>query len=128
MNTPADYEAALQRWNDRSRKCAVETGASTSSVSPFVTVVTVELFGVARLLAKTPSVSLALPVEGSVADVLAALAEKLPVLVGRVIDCGGASLVNGYACNINGLNFVRSPSAKVNAGDKIFILSADAGG
>jgi len=83
---------------------------------------------VARLLAKTKSVSLPLPVEASVAGVLAALAERLPVLVGRVIDSGGAALVNGYACNINGLNFVRSPRAKVNAGDKIFILSADAGG
>jgi molybdopterin-guanine dinucleotide biosynthesis protein A/molybdopterin converting factor small subunit len=125
MNTPADYEAALKRWNDKNR---IFAAVIAPSISPVPVSVTVELFGVARLLAKTKSVSLPLPVEASVAGVLAALAERLPVLVGRVIDSGGAALVNGYACNINGLNFVRSPSAKVNAGDKIFILSADAGG
>jgi len=125
MNTPADYEAALKCWNEKSWKFATETASPIFSLPVFVTV---ELFGVARLLAKTKSISLPLPVEASLADVIAALAEKLPVLVGRVIDSGGAALVNGYACNINGLNFIRSPSAKVNAGDKIFILSADAGG
>jgi hypothetical protein len=60
--------------------------------------------------------------------VLIALAARLPVLVGRVIKSDGAGLVSGYTCNINGLNFIRSASAKVNPGDKIFILSADAGG
>jgi hypothetical protein len=52
----------------------------------------------------------------------------MPVLVGRVISSGKNSLVNGYSCNINGLEFVRNPAVKVNSGDKIFILSADAGG
>ena len=46
--------------------------------------------------------------------------------VGRVINSEG--LITGYTCNINGLDFVRAPSAKINSGDKIFILSADAGG
>ncbi len=46
--------------------------------------------------------------------------------VGRVINSEG--LITGYTCNINGLDFVRAPDAKVNSGDKIFILSADAGG
>jgi molybdopterin converting factor small subunit len=36
--------------------------------------------------------------------------------------------MNGYACNVNGLEFVRSSTATVNAGDNIAILSADAGG
>ena len=57
-----------------------------------------------------------------------ALSEKLPVLVGRVINPDGNSLSSGYACNINGLDFVRNPASKVEPGDKIFILSADAGG
>ncbi|MDH3446249.1 MAG: hypothetical protein OEN50_20185 [Deltaproteobacteria bacterium] len=50
----------------------------------------------------------------------------MPALVGRIISDDG--LISGYTCNINGLDFVRAPGAKVNAGDKIFILSADAGG
>jgi molybdopterin converting factor small subunit len=92
---------------------------------------TVELFGVARLLAKTKEVSLALPREATLSHVyaaLAALAAQLPILLGRVISPDGSGLFTGYACNVNGLNFVRSPTVKINSGDKIFILSADAGG
>jgi molybdenum cofactor guanylyltransferase len=109
MNSPADYDAALQLWNKR------------NSIS-----ISVELFGVARMLAKTQLVSLDLAQGATLAQVLSALAERLPVLVGRVITSEG--LISGYTCNINGLDFVRAPSAKVSSGDKIFILSADAGG
>ncbi len=112
MNTPEDYEEALKRW-ERMR----------SSLT-----CTVELFGAARLLAKTREVSLALPQEATLSHVFAALAERVPVLVGRVINSDGGSLFSGYTCNINGLDFVRSPSARICSGDKIFILSADAGG
>ncbi|MGE5059215.1 MAG: NTP transferase domain-containing protein [Betaproteobacteria bacterium] len=109
MNSPAEYDAALQLWNKR------------NSIS-----VSVELFGVARLLAKTQFVSLDLAQEATLAQVFSALADKLPVLVGRVINSDG--LVSGYTCNLNGLDFVRTPNTKLSSGDKIFILSADAGG
>ncbi len=109
MNSPADYDTALQLWSKK------------KSIS-----VSIELFGVARMLAKTQLVSLDLAQGATLAQVLSALAERLPVLVGRVINSEG--LISGYTCNINGLDFVRTPSAKVNSGDKIFILSADAGG
>jgi molybdopterin-guanine dinucleotide biosynthesis protein A len=109
MNSPAEYDAALQLWNKR------------NSIS-----VSVELFGVARLLAKTQFVSLDLAQEATLAQVFSALADKLPALVGRVINSDG--LVSGYTCNLNGLDFVRTPNTKVSSGDKIFILSADAGG
>jgi molybdopterin-guanine dinucleotide biosynthesis protein A/molybdopterin converting factor small subunit len=111
INSPADYEAALQLWS--------KTNSNSVSVS-------VELFGVARLLAKTQTLSLTLSQGATLAHVFSALAEKLPVLVGRIINSDG--LISGYTCNINGLDFVRAPGAKVNSGDKIFILSADAGG
>jgi molybdopterin-guanine dinucleotide biosynthesis protein A len=109
MNSPAEYDAALQLWNKR------------NSIS-----VSVELFGVARLLAKTQFVFLDLAQEATLAQVFSALADKLPVLVGRVINSDG--LVSGYTCNLNGLDFVRTPNTKLSSGDKIFILSADAGG
>ena len=109
MNSPEDYEAALQLWSMR----------NPISVS-------VELFGVARMVAKTQVVSLALPQEATLAHVFAALAVKLPVLVGRVLDSDG--LLSGYSCNINGLDFVRAPGTKINSGDKVLLLSADAGG
>ena len=119
MNSPEDYQAALEMWSKR-QSIEIETSA------PHSVSISVELFGAARLLAKTQTVSLSLPQGATLAQVYSSLADKLPVLVGRVINSEG--LISGYACNINGLDFVRAPSAKVNSGDKILILSADAGG
>ena len=119
MNTPADYQEAVDRW--RSGKSSELEINSADGIS-----VSVELFGVARLLAKTKSVSLSLPQNATLANVFSALTERLPVLLGRIINSDG--LIAGYTCNINGLDFVRIPTAKINSGDKIFILSADAGG
>lgn len=118
MNTPEEYRAALARWKNRN-----ETGETPTHGS---TVVLVELFGVARLVAKTQTVSLVLPQDATLAHVFSALVEKLPILAGRIIQSNG--LVSGYTCNINGLEFVRASGAKIHSGDKIFILSADAGG
>jgi molybdenum cofactor guanylyltransferase len=118
MNTPQDYQTAVERWRSGTGS-ELETAPDAISVS-------VELFGVARLLAKTKAVTLSLPQGAILANVFSALAEQLPVLLGRIIDSDG--LIAGYTCNINGLDFVRIPSTKINSGDKIFILSADAGG
>jgi molybdenum cofactor guanylyltransferase len=109
MNSSADYDAALKLW-----------------ISKNLVSISVELFGVARMLAKTQFVLLDLAQGATLAQVFSALADKFPVLAGRIINSDG--LISGYTCNINGLDFVRSPSAKINSGDKIFILSADAGG
>ena len=73
-------------------------------------------------------ISLELPRDSTYAQLFAALAERLPALVGRVITADRPRLVEGYACNVNGREFVRSPETKVNDGDDIAILSADAGG
>jgi molybdopterin-guanine dinucleotide biosynthesis protein A len=114
MNTPEDYEEALKRWRRH---------------DPIPC--TVELLGVARLIAQTREISLSLPSGATFSQLFTGLAEKLPVLVGRVISPDGCSLVEGYACNVNGLDFVRTSlfgTATVNPGDTIVILSADAGG
>jgi len=83
---------------------------------------------VARLLAKTTEASLSLPQEATLSHVCAAHAVEHPVLLGRVINADRCSLSNSYACNINGLEFVKNSNAPVNPGVKIFILPADAGG
>ena len=78
MNTPEDYErgfAALERAD-----------ASASRTDAELVSCTVELFGMARLLAKTKMVDLALPQQATLSDVFSELAEKLPILVGRVIN------------------------------------------
>lgn len=112
MNTPEEYDAALIRWQNR--------------LAPETVQVSVELFGAARLAAKTGAVMLALTEGATLGDVLAALGEAVPALAGRVVDRDG--LVSGYTCNLNGLHFVRSPDTRVRSGDRILILSADAGG
>jgi molybdopterin-guanine dinucleotide biosynthesis protein A len=118
MNTPDDYERALQRWSElKENKPKNHPGQCT-----------VEFFGVAQLLAKTRIISLALPQEATYSHLFAALAKQLPILVGRVISPEGDKLVSGCACNVNGVEFIRNPTTKVKAGDKVLILSADAGG
>ena len=118
MNTPDDYGRALQRWEE----------LNGHKVNNDPVECTVELFGMAQLLAKTKIVSLALPQGATLSQLFSALAERLPMLVGRVISPEMNKLASGCACNLNGLEFVRNPTAKVKAGDKILILSADAGG
>lgn len=121
MNSPQDYQAAQARWGER-QSVEIETA------TPRLITVTVELFGVAQLLAKTKEVSLTLAPGATLAEVCQQLAELHAVLLGRVINPDKSSLARGYACNVNGLAFVKDLSAKVQSGDKIFILSADAGG
>jgi molybdopterin-guanine dinucleotide biosynthesis protein A/molybdopterin converting factor small subunit len=111
MNSPAEYETALRLWSEKS--------ARPISIS-------VELFGVARMLAKTPAVTLSLRQKSTLKDVFSALRERFPALADRVI--ASDRLTPGYACNLNGLDFIRAPGATVKSGDKIMILSADAGG
>lgn len=141
MNTPEDYQAALKHWQayressvPRVKGQGPNTKPSALSPKPSLAAqdkpftCTVELFSVARLMAKTSKVSLALPQGATLSHVFLALAERLPILVGPVITLERNSLTSGNACNINGKDFVRDPSVKVRAGDSIFIISADAGG
>jgi len=121
MNTPEDYQAAHARWRERQRD-------GIEAAPPHPTTVTVELFGVAQLVTKTKEVSLMLASGATLAQVFQQLAELHPVLRGRVIDADGSGLASGYACNLNGLAFVKDFRTQVQPGDKIFLLSADAGG
>jgi len=143
MNTPEDYDSAVKRWRTTRQREETETAplhsasvptSGSLSVSVSVSVsdvpvsVTVELFGVARLLAKTSKVSLELAQEATLSQLILSLGERLPALVGQVIDPETKSLTRGHACNINGQAFVRDLSTKIHRGDNVFILSADAGG
>ncbi|MBI4523067.1 MAG: NTP transferase domain-containing protein [Deltaproteobacteria bacterium] len=120
MNTPDDYAGALKQWQEL-KASGQEPGNHDSRC-------TVELFGSARLLAKTRAITLPIPQRTTLSEVFAALAEKLPVLAGRVIGSEEGTLLRGFACNLNGLEFVRNPQVTVVPGDRILIFSADAGG
>jgi molybdopterin-guanine dinucleotide biosynthesis protein A/molybdopterin converting factor small subunit len=119
MNTPDDYTAALERWTTTRRPGPFGPGTIDC---------TVELFGVARLVANVREVPLVLPASATLADSLAALAHRLPALIGRVITADRRHLVEGCTCNLNGREFVRTAETPLKAGDRIVILSADAGG
>ena len=115
MNTQEDYQAALAHWRTLSAPISC----------------TVELFGVARLTAHTPRVPLTLAAEATLGDALTVLGVACPALLGSVLsadDTGYTSLRNGYACNINGKDFVRDAHTRLRAGDSLLILSSDAGG
>lgn len=88
---------------------------------------TVELFGVARMLAGTPEITVRVASGATIANVFESVLEHLPALSERVINATGG-LVDGYACNVNGLDFVRDISRRVQEGDRLVLLSADAGG
>jgi molybdopterin-guanine dinucleotide biosynthesis protein A/molybdopterin converting factor small subunit len=126
MNSPQDYQAGLELW-----QTLYHTGASLSQNELSCTI---ELFGVARLKAKTARVSLTLSAGADLGDALCALAEAVPALVGPVLTHDRHKLVQlvrlvpGFACNVNGQTFVRDMRTAVQAGDSILILSSDAGG
>ena len=112
MNAPEDYAAALARWEETPPGARCE----------------VELFGVARLRARTSRVSVEVPEPATLAQVLSALALKLPALVGPVINTAGDDLTAGHVCNLNGRDFVRDTRRPVEPGDRLLIMSSDAGG
>jgi molybdopterin-guanine dinucleotide biosynthesis protein A/molybdopterin converting factor small subunit len=102
--------------------------SASSSISSLCLTCTVELFGVARLKAKTDRVSLVLPAGANLGDALAALARTIPELVGPVLTTDCRALTAGYACNLNGVEFTRDLYTPLRSGDSLLILSSDAGG
>ncbi len=141
LNSPEDYQAALALWQEKRQRdqTEIETAPPPSfsvsfsnpclnSVSSLYLICTVELFGVARLKAKTDHVSLTLPAGANLADAFVALAETLPELVGPVLTVDHRALTAGYACNLNGSEFIHDLRRPIRSGDSLLILSNDAGG
>ncbi len=118
MNTPDDYERALARWRAATGGAARPAGGRCE----------VELFGVARLRARTSRVSVELPESATLAHVWSALARQLPVLVGPVLTEAADGLTAGHVCNLNGRDFVRDGGRRVAPGDRVLVMSSDAGG
>jgi molybdopterin converting factor small subunit len=86
-------------------------------------VVTIELYGVARLRAGRAEVE----VEArSLAEALAALAAACPVLVPAVI--AGERLAPSWLVALNGAQITADPSTPLGDGDRLVLVSADAGG
>ena len=85
--------------------------------------VTIELYGVARLRAGTDRVEVE---AGSIAGALRALAQRCPALDGPVVREGRLS--PSYMIAVNGLQMTANPSTPLGDGDVLVLLSADAKG
>jgi molybdopterin converting factor small subunit len=84
--------------------------------------VTVELFGVPRQRAGRAEVQV---VAGTVTEVLAALVQACPGLAGLVQQ---GRLSPHYLLSLDGREFVSDPARVLHPGDRLLLLSADAGG
>ncbi len=85
--------------------------------------IVVELYGVARSKAGIERI----PVEGeTIGAALAALERACPALVGAVIE--GGRLSEHYRLSLNGRCFVSDPARRLTDGDRLLLLSAEAGG
>jgi molybdopterin converting factor small subunit len=85
--------------------------------------VLVELFGIPRARAGTAHTYAA---GSDLGDVLADLASRFPLLAETCID--GRSLRPGYIVNVGAERFVTSPETPLHEGDRVLLLSLDAGG
>jgi molybdopterin converting factor small subunit len=81
--------------------------------------VTVEFYGVPRVRAGRAEAA-------TVADSLAAVEQACPGLIGLVQANG--RLAPHFLLSLNGTQFVTDPDQPVHPGDRLLLLSADAGG
>ena len=88
----------------------------------------IELFGLARLAAGVSKVLLPLRGPVTLSTAVSLLAKACPGLVGKAIRDDGGALMDGYVLNFNGLSFVDDPSATISPGDRLLLLSDQAGG
>lgn len=88
----------------------------------------VELFGRAQLACGRRQVTLEVGREATLADIVTALAQACPALVGVAIQEDRARLYESYTLNLNGLRFVTDEPLRVQPGDTLLLFSSQAGG
>lgn len=90
--------------------------------------VQVELFGLARLACGRCQVTLDLPCNATLAEIMAALATACPALVGLAIRDDLSGLYESYVINVNGLQFIAHDWVALHSGDTLLLFSSQAGG
>ncbi len=85
--------------------------------------VTVELFGIPRQRAGCAELAVA---AGTVRDLLAGIARACPALSGLTRADGRLS--PHYLLSLDGQRFLQEPDEPLRPGDRVLLLSADAGG
>lgn len=85
--------------------------------------VTVELFGIPRQCAGRAEVAVR---AGTVGELLAEVARACPALSGMIQPNG--RLAPQYLLSLDGQRFLQEPHERLQPGDRVLLLSADAGG
>ena len=89
---------------------------------------TVELFGTLRQLMGASDVTLRLPADSSLKDVLSALVQREARLLEGVVDPATNALKPPYRFHEKGKGFVDDLSQKVEHGARLLLMSAAVGG
>ena len=87
-----------------------------------------ELFGLPRLRSGLRELELDLPSGVSRQEVVGALAQACPTLVGNGLREDLTDLEDGYLFNRNGTAFLGSEDIGLRSGDCLLLLSSQAGG
>jgi molybdopterin-guanine dinucleotide biosynthesis protein A len=134
-NTPEEWERALAlaEVSESTRRHGGTEGGSWGEAGrhplpPGAISVTVELLGLSRLLGKREQVELRVSPHGPLSQIVAALAEAVPALVGVAIDMHGDRLAPGYLLNRNGREPLLAEEVTLAPGDHLLLLSAEVGG
>ena len=88
----------------------------------------VELFGLPRLRCGRREVELTLPLNSDRRQLVSALAQACPGLVGHGLRPDLADLDEGYVFNRNGVTFLRAGEMDLADGDALLLISSQAGG
>lgn len=89
---------------------------------------TVELFGLARRLTKAKEVQVEVKQESTLRDIVVALRQRFPELVGPIIEPDTNELIMPYLFSIGGRQMVQSLDFKPREGDEILLMFVAAGG
>jgi molybdopterin converting factor small subunit len=88
----------------------------------------IPMYGLPREITEKREVEVELRDGAGMAEVLAALREKVPALEGPVIVPGGDRLVDEYKFNINGSFYYSGMDFRLKKGDRIALLVPMTGG
>ena len=88
----------------------------------------VKMFGLPREITELREVELELEDGASMAEIIAALRNKIPTLEGTVIRPGEDRLVELYKFNVNGTFYFDGMDLHLQKGDRIALLTPATGG
>ena len=92
--------------------------------------IAVEFAGIARVVTRTPSLSLTVAAGTTFRQIVRALGQRYPTLIGEVIAPDGVTLLPSNMLNLNGRHMVQ-PAQMDNTpadGDRLILMSVLAGG